>query len=415
MDSTTLSSNSISKRTARRYVLGRQGLWPGHRWAGQAGVADAIAQSEAIQVDTINIVARSHDLALWSRVHDYKPADLNHLVYNERQFFDYGSILMLYPALEFPHWQAIMAGWQVRLADYAEANQPLFEHVRQELTTRGPLGSRDFANRERIPGGFRTVKDTGKALYYMWLSGEIMTHSRRGFERIYDFQHRVLPTGAASDMPTAEHFLYLKALRDCGLATSTAWDKRAAIMRHRSTNTKAAVQILEQLVAQGEVAKVSVVGHTQAYYLPQADLALLNLLESGQVPPQWQPVDGLTTLEQVNILAPLDNVIWDRGRVKSLFDFDYVWEVYKPVHLRRWGYYTMPILYGDELVGRLSPKLERKTSKLIIEGLWLEQPTLASDPAFQAAFKAGLQAFAAFHAATEIVAPADTSFPELFE
>ena len=420
-----MDSNIISKQTARRYVLGRQGLWPGRRFRGEAGTAQAIRQSEGIQVDTINIIARSHDLALWSRVEDYQPAHLNQLLYTAHQFFDYGTILLVYPMDELVHWQAIMARWQERFAEYLTTNQITCDFVRQELRTRGPLGNRDFLARERIPGGFRTVKDTGKALYYLWLAGEIMTHSRRGFERIFDFRENVmtaarhaaiegLPTTFPTlplheaNVKTAEDYLAFKALRDVGLATSREWARRLKIMLHRPVTPADATRWLTAPAEQGQVAQVQVEGYKLPCYLLAADLPLLNMIEADDIPFQWQPL-GPTTLEQVNLLAPLDNVIWDRARTHTLFDFDYVWEVYKPLPLRKWGYYTLPILFGDKLVGRLSPKLDRKNSKMLLEGFWLEDEALAYNATFRDALGSGLQAFAAFHGVSHIEPPPDLS------
>src|SRR5690242_5534211 len=97
--------DTIRKQTARRYVLGRQGLWPGRRWQGQEGTADALQQAESVQVDTISVVARNQDLALHSRVQDYRPEHLDTLLYRERRFFDYGWILFVYPMQELPYWQ----------------------------------------------------------------------------------------------------------------------------------------------------------------------------------------------------------------------------------------------------------------------------------------------------------------------
>lgn len=399
----------ISLQTARRYVLGRQGLWPNRRWKDSAGIAAAIHQTEDVQVDTISVVARSHDLTLWSRVSDYRPADLNDLLYRQRQFFDYGPILLIYPMDELPYWRTVMELRVHRLAALIAEHSQTIEFVRQELKARGPLGNRDFAARQRIPGGFNTVKDTGKALDYLWLTGELMTHSRRGFERIYDFAENIVPNVAAKDLAETQRFFALKALRDVGLATSREWAKRFAIMLSHNNMPNS---YLDELVAEGELAKIKIAERKSFYYLPQADLPLLNVLEMGQVPQAWQAT-GPTTLEQVNFLAPLDNVIWDRSRTQSLFDFDYVWEVYKPAAIRKWGYYTLPILYGDKLVGRFSPKLDRKTATLTIEGFWLEDAALANDAQFLQALTNGLHAFADFHNATKIEIANAVNFAEL--
>ena len=104
---------------------------------------------------------------------------------------------------------------------------------------------------------------------------------------------------------------------------------------------------------------------------------LLATLAADQVPAAWQPL-VTTTLDEVTFLAPLD-IVSARGRAKVWFDFEYIWEVYKPAHQRRWGYYTLPILYGDRLVARFDPKLDRTTNTLVINGMWLEDDALAED------------------------------------
>ena len=121
---------------------------------------------------------------------------------------------------------------------------------------------------------------------------------------------------------------------------------------------------------------------------------MLATLEAGSVPAEWRPLDT-TTEDETVFLAPLD-IVSARGRAKVWFDFDYVWEVYKPAQQRRWGYYTLPILYGDRLVARFDPKLDRSTNTLLINGLWLETPVLAEDTQFVAALARGLERFRQF-------------------
>ena len=141
----------------RRYVLGRQGLWPGRRFAGKAGIAQAMRCAELIQVDPLNVVARSHDLALHSRVADYRPALLDELLYRDRAGFDYGEWLFIAPMAELPYWRPVMQRRAAapRWATFAAAHGPLLDEVRQALRERGPLGSRDLAGGKRgdeLPG-----------------------------------------------------------------------------------------------------------------------------------------------------------------------------------------------------------------------------------------------------------------------
>lgn len=389
---------SITRQTARRYVLGRQGLWPGRRYVGKPGVAEALLQAEAVQVDTISVAGRNHDLALWSRVADYRPSDLDALLYHDRLFFDYGSILMIFPMRELPWWRAVMHMRRERFAERLAGKEALQEFVLQEIRSRGPLCSRDFTGRERVPGGYRTLKDTGQMLYVLWLSGLLMTHSRRRFERVYDLFENVAGhtlAEASVSYEMAERQLGRKALRDLGVGTSAEWARRASILMGRRITAGEGRRRLESLADEGAAVRLIVAGERETAYAPAEDLPLLEQLDGGFVPEAWLPRET-STEEEVAFLAPLDSVLWDRMRLRSLFGFDYVWEVYKPAAQRRWGYYTLPVLYQDRLVGRIDPRADRKAGALRSEGFWLEAPELATDARFRRALEAGLRRFAAF-------------------
>jgi len=185
---------TISKQTARRYVLGKQGLWPGRRWRGKDGTAQALLASEAVQLDPLNVVSRSHDIALWGRVIDYRPDFLDQVAYEERRFFDYGGGLFLYPMSELPYWRLHMhrrerGGYW---AGYAQEHREVLDDVYRELSSRGPLSNRNFDGNKRV-NSYRGRKDTSVALYYLWLTGKVMIHHRQRFERVYDLRERVAP------------------------------------------------------------------------------------------------------------------------------------------------------------------------------------------------------------------------------
>lgn len=393
---------SISQTVARRYVLGRQGLWPGRRWAGKAGTAEAIRQSEAVQIDPLNVVGRNHDLVLHSRVAGYQPALLEELAYTDRAFFDFGATLFIYPMTELPYWRVVMQRYAAEPShqQYVEANASVIDEVRDELSQRGPLGHRDFVGRARI-NSYRARKDAGLALFHLWLTGELMTHSRRGqFERLYGLREQVAPHDDVADAADAELFFARKTAAHLGLAPAGLWSRQFAGTIRRKLSPVEGRRWLEQLTGSGDLAAVTVEGRKGPYYLPAADLPLLDTLAAGQVPDAWQP-QGPTTAEEVTFLAPLD-IVSARGRAREVFGFDYVWEVYKPAPVRRWGYYTLPILYGDQLVARLDPKLDRKTGTLAVMGFWLEDAVLGADPGFAAALGQGLARLASFLGARRV-------------
>jgi len=148
------------------------------------------------------------------------------------------------------------------------------------------------------------------------------------------------------------------------------------------------------MVQQGELAAIKVEGSKERGFVMSTDMPILSTLEAGSIPDVWRP-PTTTTDDEVVFLAPLD-IVSTRGRASQLFDFEYLWEVYKPAAKRRWGYYTLPILYGDRLVARLDPKLDRATATLLINGFWLEEYAPVEDPMFAAALARGLIRFAEF-------------------
>ena len=395
---------TISRQTARRFVLGKQGLWPGRRWKGKRGTAQAIRACEAVQLDPLNIFARSQDIVLHSRVLDYKPEYLYQVAYEERQFFDYGGWLAMYPMSDLPYFRVHM---QKRAEhEYVKHHVPeyeqVLEHVRAELRSRGPLGNRNFNGKRLAVQSYRGRKESSVALFDLWLSGELMIHHREGFERLYDFRENIAPKefDYVATEQEAEEFFARKAvsfhglLREAGLRISLDYDMRRKYSREEAS------RLLNRWIEAGMFAQVQVPGMRETFLVLGEDLPILDSLENGKVPRAWKPKEN-TTLEEVTFLSPLD-IVSARGRAKKLFDFEYIWEVYTPAPKRRWGYYVLPILYGDDLVARLDPKLDRKTMTLEFLGFWHEDDAPVKDTDFANALAKGLARFARFLGAKKV-------------
>ena len=171
-------------------MLGKQGLWPGRRWKGKAGTRAAMIAAEHLQLDPLVIVARSHDLALHSRVVGYKPQFFDTLTYRDRQFFDWGGWLAVRPMTELPYWRTLMHRNRARtnMLKVVSEHGAALDSIRELLHERGTLTDRETSRRpigSRSSDGYRGGKDSSLALYYLWLTGEAMTHHREGFERVY--------------------------------------------------------------------------------------------------------------------------------------------------------------------------------------------------------------------------------------
>ncbi len=397
---------TIDIDTARRFILGKQGLWPGRRWRGLEGVEQAMRAMEYLQLDPLQIIARSHDIALHSRVLDTAPGLWEDAAYQKRKFFDWGGWLAVRPMDELPHWRVVMRRERddaARIRDMARDHADAIVEMRAVLRERGAVSNRDFemATRTRTQS-YRGRKDSALALYYLWRTGEVMTHHRERFERVYALTETVAPAHLIRESTEAEadRFLIKKDVSFSGLSRMN----RVSDSYHRGVPFDRVKQILAALLADGDLIEVQVEGWKAVHYALGSDAGVLSDLSAGRVPQAWTPLEDSTT-EEVVFLAPLDPVS-ARGRAKGLFGFDYVWEVYKPEHQRKFGYYTLPILWGDRLVARFDSKLDRATETFVIQGLWLEDQALGADEAFAEALARGFARFVAFLGASKLDATA---------
>jgi uncharacterized protein len=307
---------------------------------------------------------------------------------------------------ELPHWRVVMRRERdshTRIRAMGREHADAIVEMRTILRERGTVSNRDFAMATRTrTQSYRGRKDSALALYYLWRTGEVMTHHRERFERVYALTETVAPAHLIreSDEAEADRFLIKKDISFCGLSRLN----RASDSFFRGVPFGGAKHICEAMLADGDIIEVQVEGWKAVHYALGSDAKVLRDVSAGRVPKAWTPL-GATTTEEVVFLAPLDHVS-ARGRAKVLFGFDYVWEVYKPEHQRKFGYYTLPILWGDRLVARFDSKLDRTTNTFVILGLWLEDKALGKDEAFAEALALGFARFVTFLGASKLDAKA---------
>lgn len=400
---------TIDIETARRFILGKQGLWPGRRWRGLKGTEQAMRAMEYVQLDPLQIVARSHDIKLHSRVLDYVPGLWEKATYEKRKFFDWGGWLATRPMDELPYWRVIMhrerdgVYWDPRIRRMGVEHAEAIAEMRALLRERGVVTNRDFEMGDRTrTDSYRGRKDSALALYFLWRTGDVMTHRRENFERVYALTETVAPAEyiRESSEEEADRFLVRKEASYNGLTSM----KRTQDGYFRGDPATAAKKVLKAMLEEGELIEVQVEGWKQIHYALGSDAKLLGEVSAGRVPKAWKPLETTTTEEAV-FLAPLDPVS-ARGRAKVLFGFEYIWEVYKPEHLRKFGYYTLPVMWGDQLVARFDSKLDRTTNTFVLLGLWLESKALGKDEAFAEALAAGFRRFVTFLGAEQVNAKA---------
>jgi len=375
---------------ARRYLVRRSGLWPERRLEGREGAAAALHLLGKVQVDPVAILARSHDLTLWNRVEGYRPDHLDALLYADRRFFDYGAHLDIYPMETLPLWRLHM---RRRLQDERQAavrrgHPGLIAQVLSRIRDEGPASARDLGGGRRIES-YRACHEAGLVLYHLWLTGRLMTHSRRGIERVYDLTERVAPPELQhepGERETEDAMARLTASR-AALATAGAWRGAFGYAIHRKVSQAEAERRLQDMAAEGLVRRVKVEGVHGELLVPGGALPLLDALARDTGPEEIGAAEAA-------FLSPLDNLL-DRRQLKDIFHFDYVWEIYKRPQDVRWGRYVTPILLGDRLVGRMSPRFDAGAKTLIVDGVWTDEPDLLASPGFETALARGLLRLAA--------------------
>ncbi len=356
-----------------------------------------------LQLDPLQIVARAQDIALHSRVVGYQQDDWAHLTYGRRRFFEWGGWLAVRPIDELPYYRVLMhrESTMGRIQAAGEEHREAVDEMRQILRKRPDgVANRHFAmgDRKRVDD-YRGRKDSALALNYLWRTGEAMVLRRERFERVYTTTERVArPRHLAELSPDeAEMFLVQKAARIDGLTklAGLTW------LLRRKLTAREAVAWRDRMVDDGMLLEVDIEGVKGRWFTPADGVGDLQTLSRGRVPRAWRLLETTST-EEVSFLAPLEPVIHDRARTRSLWDFDYTWEVYTPAKKRKFGYYALPILWGDKIVGRIDLRLDRSTMTLVVNGLWYEDEATARDDAFGAAFNRGLARFSQFVGAVHL-------------
>lgn len=360
----------ITSDTRRRFILGAQGLWPGRRWKGPEGLGRAFQTVGAIQIDPLDVIGRSHDLALECRVDGYRPEHLDSLLYRDRSVFEYGGTLFLYPreALRL-RWSGVRhVGFSRKFTTWAVEHAEAIRGAKERIRTEGPLSSGAFLGGPKVDH-YRSRRLEGVALHYLWRRMEIMVHHREEGQKFYDLTSRLfgrLPTPFPADTVLEREALETVAWLGVVGAYETPYLRTGP--EGRGSQRAERASLIAHLVRSGRLTALEVEGDRSPNFARTEDLPLLEALAAGDLPAAWKP---LRATPEALLLAPLE-VVSSRNRARSLFGFDHVWEVYKPAHLRRWGYYVVPVLLGDRIVGRLEPTFEAPTHTLRVLNAWWE-------------------------------------------
>ena len=361
----------VAAEAARRFLVARHLLAPARSVEGGLdAIREVFRRLGSVQFDPLAVAGRNHDLVLHARVADYDPAWCDELLYGRRELFEaYNKGLNLLPTSELP-WYRVWWDQTVNAQRILAENAEVAEQVLGRIRAEGPLSTRDF---ERGPTVALWGEDwapssvvRGVLDAYM-VSGVLGLARRDGNRRYYDLVERLFPPDLLAREVSVRDQLRHKQLsrfRAHGLlGIWGAGDMWGGLGPSRPDPSRpehpARSEIREELVADGVVVPVQVEGIRGKRFVLREEIELL------AAPPE-PPAS-------VGFLAPLDPFMWDRDLLPALFDFDWVWEVYVPEPKRRWGYYVLPVLFRDRLVGRIEPRIDRASGAVRVLGIWWEE------------------------------------------
>ncbi len=355
----------LTNAQARRFLLAHHGLGAGYSWKGNAGILDYIRRVGCIQYDPLNIVGNNPELVLQARVADFKPEMLQELLYEHRKLLDgWDKNMSIYPVEDWPYFQR-QRNHAVR--HYGGDDRPatqIMPQVRAAIENRGPLSSIDLDFDRSVDWAWAPTRISRAALESMYSWGELVIHHRIHTRKVYDFASRHLPQKllTAADPNQSEedfHDWYVyRRIGAVGLLWNRAGNAWLGMLGVKSPQRKAA---FERLLASGKLIEGQVRGIDAPLYMRYEDRGLLETM-----------LGSRARRRRAAILAPLDNLLWDRHLIEALFGFSYVWEVYKPVAERAYGYYVLPVLYGDRFIARFEPGRDKQNAALVIKNWWWE-------------------------------------------
>ena len=388
---------TITKQQATQFILAKQGLIGSYRFAGKAGAYDYIRQAGCIQFDPVDVCGKNAELTLQSRVKGFKKSILWELLYEDRKLVDYvDKELSIWPAQDWPYFASFRER-SLRMSDTFEGLQELKEEAVSFIREHGPVCSDTLPIEGEIywhssmhwSGNWHKKSQAARSvLEQLYTDGELIIHHKKGSRKYYDLAEKYLPAALLkADNPCKDEldFISWRVLRRIG-AVGLLWDKSSTAFLGIDLKADLRKRVLSDLSADKKIGSVMVEGIKVPFYYRIEDEALMQEILAGTA--DLKP--------RMSFIAPLDPLMWDKALILALWDFRYSWEIYTPAVKRKYGYYTLPIIFGDRFVGRIEAVPDRKEGILQVKGLWWE-PGVRQTKALNRELERTLGRFAKFN------------------
>lgn len=379
-------SKIITIDQARVLAITCQGLLQPESNKGKTSVLKTIESLGYVQIDTLAVIARAHHHTLWSRLPHYQENQLSALL-EEKSIFEYWSHAASYlPMSDYRYSLPRKKAYENGKSHWFDQDKKMKKFVLDRIKAEGPLQSKDFEFKREGPGNWYEWKPAKKALEQLFMEGKLMVSKRQGFQKVYDLTERILPIGTDTSLPTEKEIsqhLIRKAIQAYGLVNENE------ISYLRSNHKQSVKSTLAQMLKDGELEEIRVEGVDKPYFIERNKTSFKTKAKSNNI-------------KSIHILSPFDNLVIQRKRVQTLFNFDYMVECYLPEAKRKYGYFTLPILYGTDFIGRLDPKADRASKTFYIKSIHFEK-TVKPDSILNNTFALKLKEFAAFNDCDKIV------------
>ncbi len=364
---------TITIDQARQFILLKQGLLGEHRFINKDGAYQYIRQAGCIQYDPVDVCGKNAELTLQSRVKNFKKQMLHDLLYKDHLLVDYADKeLSIWPSEDWPYFtryreSSISHGQH--FPGIPELEKEAIDYIRKN----GPVSSDTLPIEGTIfwhssmhwSGHWHKESQAARSvLEQLYTDGVLLIHHKSGSRKYYDLADKYLSPAllAAPDpYPDKASWLAWRVKRRIG-AIGLLWNRRSDAWLGINMDTAQREAAFAKLEAENTICPIRVEGIRFPLYMLTIDLPLLESVTSCHE--AFKP--------RLEFLAPLDPMLWDRKLIEAIWDYQYSWEIYTPAIKRKYGYYVLPMLYGDRLIGRIEPKADKKTGTLTIQNIWFE-------------------------------------------
>lgn len=384
-----MSDYRLTRQQARRFVLLKQGLLGAYKFKGKPGICEYVNQAGCIQFDPIDVCGKNAELVLQSRVEGFAKEMLSELLYKDRKLVDYfDKQLAIIPVEDWKYFERTRERFRRhgRSRDKIDAVEG---DVKRFIREHGPACSKDVPLKETVDWAWSPTTLSRAVLESLYFRGDLIVHRKKGTIKYYAMaEDHIAPDILKAEDPNAtdEDFTkwtVLRRIRSVGMLWNKPSDALLGLEPMKASPRKNA---FASLLAEQAILPCSVEGIADPLYIAAEDEPLLRSV-----------LDSENEYDRrVEFLAPLDNFMWDRKLIKALFDFDYKWEIYTPATERKYGYYVLPVLYGEALVGRIELVADKKAKRLGFVRYWPENGAKPDDR-FSTLLRERVERFAAFN------------------